>query len=257
LSKETGSVYVSVVMPAYNEEEHIESCFNKVAETLEAYGQPFEIILEEDGSTDRTPEIISELARKHNYVKALHFPKRMGKGFGIKRCFEVAKGKYIVLIDSDLEYPPEQIPKLLRKINGAAMVIGVRNFNEKHPERTLLRSITSRVYCSIIKSLFKINGLHDPQAGFKVFKREMLERISPLVCNGFEIDTEILIKAMMCGFTVNYVPIVYTYKGNSKVNLLGDPLKMFFSLLKWKANKKMLSIEAPLQCRTTKAGGQQ
>jgi ubiquinone/menaquinone biosynthesis C-methylase UbiE len=135
-----------------------------------------------------------------------------------------------------LEYPPEQIPKLLKKIDGAAMVIGVRNFRGRLPERALLRGIASRIYGLVIKFLFRVNGLHDLQAGFKVFKREALERISPLACNGFEIDTEILVKAMRSGFKIDTVPVTYTYKGNSKVCLLSDSLKMFFSVLRWKAN---------------------
>ena len=232
-----GKVVVSVVMPAYNEEGRIEACFNKVAEVLKEYGQSFEIILEEDGSTDRTPEIIDRLAKEHQNVKALHYSKRMGKGFGIKRCFEEANGEYIVLIDSDLEYPPEQIPKLLEKIDGAAMVIGVRKFRGRLPEKVLLRSIASKIYCLVIKLLFRVNGLHDPQAGFKVFKREALERISPLVCNGFEIDTEILVKAVRRGFKIDTVPVTYTYKGNSKVNVKIDPFKMLIGLLMWRVKE--------------------
>jgi glycosyltransferase involved in cell wall biosynthesis len=234
LADDTGKVVVSVVMPAYNEEKCIEPCFNKVAEALEKYGQPFEIILEEDGSTDRTPEIIDKLAGEHQNVKALHHPRRMGKGFGIKRCIEETNGEYIVLIDSDMEYPPEQIPKFLEKIDGAAMVIGVRKFRGRLPERVLLRSIASRIYGFVIKLLFRVNGLYDPQAGLKVFKREALERISPLVCNGFEIDTEILVKAVRRGFKIDTVPVTYTYKGNSKVNVKTDPVKMLIGLLMWR-----------------------
>lgn len=234
---------VSVIMPAYNEEKRLEACFDRVVETLKSYGRSFEIILEEDGSTDKTPEIMDKLAESHSYVKALHFPKRTGKGFGIRKCFEVARGEYIVLIDSDLEYPPEKIPDLLNTIDGNDIVVGSRSIwiNRKNGNTKLLRAYLSRLYSVLVRWLFDVN-LQDYQSGFKAFRRRVIEAIQPLTSNGFEIDSEILIKALRRGFNVGFIPITYTYKGNSKVNVLRDSSKMFLSVVRWKLNGKLEAL---------------
>jgi len=250
---EESTIVVSVIMPAYNEEKHIEACFNRVVETLKEYGQPFEIIMEEDGSTDKTPKIMDKLAEKHPYAKALHFPKRKGKGFGIRKCFEVARGQYIVLIDSDLEYPPEKIPELLEKINGNDIVVGTRGIwaNRKTGNVKIIRACLSRIYSLIVKRLFGA-GLGDYQAGFKVFRRRVIDAIQPLRSNGFEIDSEIIIKALRKGYKIGFIPVPYTYKGNSKVNIFSDPIKMFFSLLKWNVNGEFKIKEKTPLCSTSK-----
>lgn len=227
-----GNPVISVIMPAYNEEEHIEACFNRVVRTLRRYGRPFEIILEEDGSTDRTPEIIDRLARRHPFVKALHHPRRMGKGWGMQKCMYAARGDVIVLIDADGEYPPERIPDLVDAINGADMVIGSRRGVGRGGSP--LRAVASRMYGIIVKGLFGIRGFPgDPQAGFKALRRSVIETVGPLSAEGFDIDSEIIIKAMMGGFKITSITVPYSYKGQSKVNALIDPIKMFFSMLRW------------------------
>jgi hypothetical protein len=240
MSDEKDGIFVSVIMPAYNEEKCLEACFVKVVNALKTLRKPFEIILEEDGSTDKTPEIIDRLAENHSYVKALHFPRRMGKGFGIRKCFEVARGEYIVLIDSDMEYPPEKIPDLLNRINEHDIVVGSRRIwiNRRNGNVKIVRAFLSRLYSVLVRSLFDVD-LQDYQSGFKAFRRKVIEVVQPLTSNGFEIDSEILIKASRRGFKIGFIPITYTYKGNSKVNIFRDSTKMFLSILKWKLNRKL------------------
>ena len=228
---------VSVIMPAYNEERWIVECFHRVVKALEDYGRPFEIVLEEDGSADRTPQIICELAEKYPFVKALHFPRRMGKGFGVRMGLKVSRGSLIVLMDSDMEYPPEKIPALLDEIDGVDIVVGGR-IDWRNYKTKVWRRLSSITYILLLKCLFRTNRLLDPQSGFKAYKREVIEAVSPLTSNGFEIDTEILLKALRKGYRVKYLPIKYTYKGNSKVDMLRDPLKMLISVLRWKIEGK-------------------
>lgn len=251
----TGKIRVSVVMPAYNEEKRIETCFYKVVEALKQYGQPFEVILEEDGSTDGTLEIIEKLAKRYPFVKVLHYPKRMGKGFGIRKGLEATRGEVIVMIDSDMEYPPERIPDFLRKINGVDIIVAGR-MDWRNYKTKIWRRFSSITYGLLLKVLFGVKGLYDPQSGFKVYKRQILEKISPLTSNGFEIDTEILVKAFKKGYRIDYLPIIYTYKGNSKVDMLRDPLRMFISVLTWKM-KGIFNIEDSVKttvvCRSFQA----
>lgn len=239
LPNSSEGVFVSVVIPAYNEEERIESCCNKVAKTLDSYGRSFEIILEEDGSTDRTPEIIARLAEQRQNVKALrHVGQRMGKGFGVRRCLHACSGDVIVLIDSDLEYPPEMIPSLLERIRDFDVVVGRRRGSENDAVVKMrgVRDLASRVFCLLIRRLFDVGGFEDIQAGFKAFRRDVIDHVQPLTSDGFEIDCEILLKAVRRGFRVGYLPVSYNYNGDSKVNMLSDPLKMLLCVLKWKVN---------------------
>ena len=226
---------VSVIMPAYNEEKSVEACFHEVVEALEGCGKPFEIILEEDGSTDRTPLMMDRLAKKHACTKVLHFPKRMGKGFGIRKCLEVARGECLVFIDSDAEYPAEKIPEFVNKTNRYDVVVGSRSewIDEKGGNTRVLRALLSRIYGLLVRRLFGID-LRDYQSGLKAYRRQVIKAIQPLRSTGFEIDSEMLLKAERKGFKISTIAITYTFKGNSKVNIVIDSAKMLLALLDWK-----------------------
>ncbi|RLG41963.1 MAG: hypothetical protein DRO05_02510 [Thermoproteota archaeon] len=222
---------ISVVVPAYNEERTIEECFKRIYSVLKDSGYEFEVLLEQDGSSDQTPHIIEELSRKFENVEAISFPERRGKGFGIRKCLERVRGDIIVLIDADLEYPPEKIPEMVEIIsNGEADIVVARRVNSR---RCFVRSFLSSIYRFILLVLFGKN-FHDPQSGLKAVKREVIDEIWPIASDGFEIDAEILIKAHNNGFKISYVPIKYAYRGESKVSVLKDPLKMLSSLIKWR-----------------------
>lgn len=174
--------------------------------------------------TDRTPEIIDALTKRYSNVTAFHDRKRRGKGFGIKKGLEVAKGEKLAFIDSDMEYAPESLPNMVKSIGPYDIVIGVRRGSK---QRAGNRIIFSKLHHIIMKVFFHVN-LPDIQSGLKVMKREIFEKVKPLTSNGFEIDSEILVKAVRKGYKVGCVPIIYHPKGSSKVNLVRDPLKMFF-----------------------------
>jgi len=235
MSWEEGRAAVSVIMPAYNEEKSIEACFHKVVEALEGYGEPFEIILEEDGSTDRTPLMMDRLAKKHGHTKVLHFARRMGKGFGIRKCLKVAQGECIVFIDSDGEYPAEKIPEIVDMTNSYDVVVGARSkwIDQKGGNTRVLRALLSRTYGLLVRRLFAVD-LGDYQSGLKAFRRQVIEATQPLKSNGFEIDSEMLLKAERRGFTIGSIAIAYSFKGNSKVNIVLDSVRMLLALLNWK-----------------------
>ncbi|HIE24159.1 MAG TPA: glycosyltransferase family 2 protein [Candidatus Korarchaeota archaeon] len=221
---------ISVIIPAYNEERSIQDCFQRIYNVLSSKGYDFEILLEQDGSSDRTPHIIEELARRFDNVHALSFSERRGKGFGIRKCLERARGEIAVIIDADLEYPPEKIPEMVEKIRrtGTDIVVAQR----VNAKRSLLRKVLSSFYRLILKILFGKDFI-DPQSGLKVIRRAVIEEIWPIRSDGFEIDSEILIRAHEKGFKISYVPIAYVHRGNSKVSVL-DPIKMLLSLIKWR-----------------------
>jgi glycosyltransferase involved in cell wall biosynthesis len=222
---------ISIVIPAYNEEGNIERCFISVTRVIERYGMDYEIILEEDGSTDKTPEIIDALANRYPNVTALHESKRRGKGFGIKKGMGEAKGEILAIIDGDMEYPPENLPDMFRLIDFYDIVIGIKS--EKSKKR-LHRAILSKLHNLTLRMLFEMD-LQGSQSGLKVFRRVAFEAVKPLMSNGFEIDTEILVKAIRKGYRVYCIPVVYRYKGSTRVNIFKDPIKMLISILRLRA----------------------
>jgi len=129
---------------------------------------------------------------------------------------------------------------LLDTINGNDIVVGSRSIwiNRKNGNTKFFRAFLSRLYVALVGSLFGVN-LQDLQSGFKAFRRRVIDAVQPLTSNGFEIDSEILIKALRKGFKVGFIPITYTYKGNSKVNVFRDSSKMFLSVIRWKLNGKL------------------
>ena len=180
MGEQERKVAVSVIMPAHNEEESLEPCFHKVVDALEGYGRSFEIILEQDGSTDKTPQKMDKLASKYDNVKVLHFPSRRGKGFGIRECLHLARGKCIVIIDSDMEYPPEKIPDFVEKTKVYDVVVGSRSLwiNQKGWFIRPLRMFLSYMYGFLVGRLFAVD-LEDYQSGFKAFNRKVIEAIQP------------------------------------------------------------------------------
>jgi len=222
---------ISVVVPAFNEEETIEECFQRIYSTLKRSQYEFEVLLEQDGSSDQTPRIIEELARKYGNVRAISFPKRRGKGFGIKKCLERAMGDIIIVIDADLEYPPEKIPEMVEMIlGGEADIVVAKRVNAR---RSLVRKFLGYLYRFVLMAFFGKN-FFDPQSGLKAIRRKVIDEIRPIISDGFEIDAEILVKASKKGFSISYVPVKYVHRGCSRVNVLRDPFRMLLSLVKWR-----------------------
>jgi glycosyltransferase involved in cell wall biosynthesis len=222
---------ISVIIPAYNEEKTLEKCFRRIYKVLSEARYDFEIFLEQEGSSDRTPTIMKEISNKYSRVHFLSFPKRRGKGFGIKKCLKRAVGDLIVIIDADLEYPPEKIPEMIEKIEkGEADIVVARRINA---ERSFMRKTLSLLYRFLLRALFGKN-FYDPQSGLKAIRRRVIEEIWPIDSNGFEIDAEILIKSSKKGFSISYIPIKYVHRGNSRVSVVKDSLKMLTSLIKWR-----------------------
>lgn len=118
---------ISIVIPVYNEEGSIPVLFKEIQQSLEPVKTACEIIFVDDGSTDNSLDVIKELARRHPEVKAVSFKKNFGQSAAIAAGFQHASGNIIITMDADLQNPPEDIPKLVKKINeGWDIVSGFR-----------------------------------------------------------------------------------------------------------------------------------
>ena len=165
---------LSVVVPAYNEEQTLPILVKRLIQTFKENSITGEIIIVDDGSADQTGKIAEEYCKKHEHVRVFHNKRRMGKTATLHTGFENASGDILAMIDADLQYAPEDLPKLLAKIQqGYDVVNGWR----KHRNDSILKKIPSSIYNFVSQFSFGMN-LHDFNSGLKVFKREVLEDLN-------------------------------------------------------------------------------
>ncbi|HEV8582750.1 MAG TPA: glycosyltransferase family 2 protein [Thermoanaerobaculia bacterium] len=132
---------ISVVIPVYNEEENLPILAAEVQGALEAVGRPYEVIYVDDGSTDGSPEILSDLAREDARVRVVRQQRNSGQSAALAAGFRFACGGIVVTLDADLQNDPADIPRLLERMNGHDVVCGVR----VNRQDTWVRKVSSRI----------------------------------------------------------------------------------------------------------------
>jgi len=166
-------VSVSVIFPAYNEAKSVGEMMENTLTVLSDQKIQGEIIIVDDGSTDGTGEVADTISKKYKNVRAVHLRRNLGKTAAIEAGLKASKGEIIFLIDADLQYSPEDIPKFLRLIEeGYDVVNGWR----RERKDSFGRRFFSRVYNFMTNAVTGLR-LHDIDCGFKAFKREALEDI--------------------------------------------------------------------------------
>jgi len=225
---------LSLIIPAYNEEDRIKETLVAYREKLYKLGINFEIIVEMDGCTDRTPEIVKKLAVKFPEIKFIEFRERLGKGGGLLKGFEVARGNIVGFVDADGSVPPQEFIKLLREIeNGYDGAIASRRTRGAIVKnQPLLRKILSKCFNIYVRLLFDL-PFKDTQCGAKVFRREVLEKIFPkLNTKGFAFDVNLLYLAHKHGFKIKEVGVLWIDKYGSKVKIWKAIVEMGLAVIK-------------------------
>lgn len=224
---------VTVVIPAYNEEKTIGNVIFETASIMNGLDIPYEIIVVDDGSTDKTGQIASThkaivLSNKINY----------GKGYALRRAFQHASGDIIVTIDSDGEHKPKEIPDLIEPLfNGTDIVAGSRFLGSQRGATTKLNTVGNFLFNTTIMVLTG-KVVTDSQTGFRAIKRQVLETLN-LESDGYEIEAEITVKGLRNGFVFRETPItVERRKYNlSKLKVLSDGTRILSTILKAKFSK--------------------
>ncbi len=185
---------ISIVIPAHNEEKNLIILLNKLEKLNKKI---FEVIVVNDGSTDKTAEI----AKKFN-VKLINNKKRVGKGAALRKGFAEAKNNIIVMMDADLSHKPEDIKYLIEplKNENIGLVIASRSLGGSE-EYNFVRAIGNIVLTNICNSLLGTK-VFDALNGYKAFKKEIS---NDLKCNGFEIEIELLANCIKNGYEIKEV----------------------------------------------------
>jgi dolichol-phosphate mannosyltransferase len=183
---------LSIFFPFWNEEKNIENVINKAIVTAEKIADKWEIIMIDDGSSDRTLQIAKKLAEKNKNLKLIsHFPNR-GYGAALKEGLTKSKFKYIVFNDGDGQFDFAEAEKFTELITKSDMVIG---FRKKRNDANLLKRLLLMNLLKIWDIILFHFYFRDIDCGFKMFTREGLDKIGPLRAEGAMITTEILAKA--------------------------------------------------------------
>jgi uncharacterized membrane protein YbhN (UPF0104 family) len=249
-------VEVSVVLPAYDEEDTIERTVRVSLETLADFlpEGSFEVIVAEDGCSDRTPEIADRLAREDPRIRHVHSDERLGRGGALERAFEAARGDTLVYYDTDLATDMSHLEELVESIRteGYDVATGSRRIPGAKQPRETERGVASDGYNTLVRLVLR-SSLRDHQCGFKAFDREALFALLPTVHDDHWFwDTEVLVKAQRRGYEVKEFPVDWEPKGDTKVDLVRDVLGMGSQVLRtwWE-----LSVSPRITRRVTLTGG--
>ena len=227
------SPVLSVVIPAYNEEDGIENIIRRVLAVKPALNQAgvtdLELIVVDDGSRDRTTEIVSSCAG----VRLVSHGTNKGYGAALKTGFQAATGELLAFLDADGTYPPEFFPELCKAaIHGGDLVVGSRRSGASS-EMPLVRQAGNLIWSSLV-SLIGGRRVADPASGMRVFRREVLECLYPLP-DGLNFTPVMSTRAVHEGVRVVEVPIPYKERlGRSKLNVVSDGLRFLQTIL-WTA----------------------
>ncbi len=195
---------LSIFFPFWNEEENIRPVVEKAIKVAEKVSEKWEIIMVDDGSSDKTLEISSSLERKNKNLRAIsHMPNR-GYGAALREGFANSKFDYIVFNDGDGQFDFSQVSKFIEKIGTADIVIGYRKKRYDHPFRHILMNLL-KIWDFIFFGFY----FKDIDCGFKLFRKASLEKIYPLRSEGAMITTEILAKAKKKGLKIEQVEVTH------------------------------------------------
>ncbi len=237
---------LSIVIPAYNEEERLGKTLSETFDYLAEQDYTSELIVIDDGSRDRTVEIAeSFLSRSSTKTKltTLKNPGNRGKGYAVRNGMLHASGEIHLFFDADLATPLDQIPKVVQPIlNGQYdVVFGSRAMNEAviEVEQSILRRLRGRGGNLLIRLLTGMD-IMDTQCGFKAFRRQASQSVFPLQqVEGFGFDPEILFIANKQGWRWKETPVVWRHVEGSKVTMFSATVSVFTEVCKIRWNDLM------------------
>jgi dolichol-phosphate mannosyltransferase len=223
--------YLSLVIPAYNEQENIPVLLERVSAALSQTGKEFEVLLVDDGSTDSTPKLLDEGMQKYPWLRVLRMAKNGGQSAAFEAGFKAARGEVIATIDADLQNDPEEIPRLLPMLDGYDMITGWRKDRHDTGFRRVQTKIANR-----IRNWLSDETIQDSASSLKLYKRHCVEGLK--LFNGMHRFFPTLVK--MRGYSVLETPVKHSqrYAGTAKYGLRNRAWRAFIDLLAVRWMKK-------------------
>ena len=230
----------SIVIPAYNESARIPATLQSVVDFTRRQGWLAEVIVVNDGSRDRTAEVVRNFAAHAPEVRLIENPGNRGKGYSVRNGILQAQGEVVMFTDSDLSAPIEEAPLLFAAIAGGAdIAIGSRWLDRSRQthRQPLYRQFFGRCFNAVTRAVM---GLHfaDTQCGFKAFTRAAAQTVFQLqTIERWGFDPEILFIALKRGFRVVEVPVSWAHDERSRMSYLKDGITMLQEIarIRWNA----------------------
>jgi undecaprenyl-phosphate 4-deoxy-4-formamido-L-arabinose transferase len=214
LNMPSPEIYVSIIIPVYNEEDNLEELGERLVRTLEGMSRPFEIILVDDGSSDRSWELLTHLNRKYPaYIRAIQFHRNFGQHQAVFAGLAAARGEIMVTLDADLQNPPEEIPKLVAKIEEGYDAVGGWRENRRDSR---LRRLPSWLVNRVMSWVTGV-CLNDYGCMLRAYRREVVDSLNQ--CN--ESSSFIPALANLYARRIAEIPVSHAERqgGQSKYNL--------------------------------------
>jgi len=233
-------MHLSVIIPAYNEEKRLSETLEEIDKYLSKQDYNYEILVVNDGSKDRTAEVVEDLKLRIGNLRLISNEKNNGKGYVVRRGMMEARGEYRLFTDADNSTSVDQIEKMWPEFEkGYDVVIGSRDVEGailNPPQPWIRQLILGEGFRLLRKIVVGVWGIEDTQCGFKCFKRKAVEDVFPRCrINRFAFDPEILAIAEKMGYKIKEIPIYWKNDPESKVKFK-SMVKMAVDLLKIKWN---------------------
>lgn len=188
---------VSLVIPLYNEEESLPELCTWIERVVTEHGFSYEIILVDDGSNDRSWEVIQTLHQKNPQVKGIRFQRNYGKSAALNEGFREAKGEVVITMDADLQDSPDEIPELVRMVRQEGFDL-VSGWKKKRYDNTLTKNIPSKFFNAVTRRVSKVK-LHDFNCGLKAYRQKVIKSIE------------------VYGEMHRYIPVIAKWAGFKKI----------------------------------------
>jgi glycosyltransferase involved in cell wall biosynthesis len=224
---------LSVIIPVYNEKNTI----SQIVERVQAVPVPKEIIIVDDGSKDGTRDILKDLAKQENIKVFLH-KKNKGKGAALSTGLQHISGDFVIFQDADLEYHPEEYPRLLEPIQkGEADVVYGSRFKGAGRAFLFWHKV-GNIFLNFITNILYNSTLTDMETCYKMFRRDVIQGIT-IESNRFNVEPEITAKILKRGYKVFEVPITYSGRDFSEGKKITwrDGFSALWTLVKYRIKK--------------------
>ena len=228
---------LSVIVPAYREGRHIQANLGKLLRELDALGRTYEVIVVSDGNTDETAREAELVVSPH--IKVIEYNRNMGKGYALRCGVAHSSGELVTFIDADMELDPRYIKGFIAVMENfdCDAVVGSKRHPMSKVQYPPTRRFQSLIYQLLLRLLFQIK-VRDTQTGLKLFRRQVLEEVVPLLAiKRFAFDLELLVVARQRGYRkVMEAPVDLDYKFESTADLkatwsvLWDTAAIFYRL---------------------------
>ncbi len=236
------STTLSVIIPAYNEEQRLPDTLRQVYAYLRQQAYAYEVIVVDDGSSDATCRMVEAFFATVSGGVLLRNDGNRGKGFSVRRGVLASVGEFALFTDADLSTPIQEVEKLLAALHaGCDIAIGSRGLRTSDVRRhqPFYREYMGKIF-NLFAKVFALTPFADTQCGFKCFRGDVARAVfARQQINHFSFDVEVLFIAARHRYTIREVPIQWVNNPNSRVNALTDSTKMFEDLcrIRWNAWK--------------------